>query len=148
MVEIPADAMEYNPNSNFPPPPPPPPAPEELFKVVEQMPRFPGCDGQGLDDKALTACSKEKLSRYIFSRLKYPSEAREAGTQGKAIVQFVVKKDGTIGDIKLLRDPGNGCGESAKQVIDSMSDDVTWIPGKQRGRPVNVLYTLPIDFKL
>ena len=68
--------------------------------------------------------------------------------QGKAIIQFVVNKQGKLEELKLLRDPGSGCGDAAMEVIKKMKDEITWIPGKQRGQKVKVQFTLPITFKL
>lgn len=64
---------------------------------------------------------------------------------GTVYVQFVVEKDGSISDVKVLRGIGGGCDEEAVRVVKSMPK---WKPGKQRGQPVRVYYTLPIDFKI
>lgn len=133
-----------------PPPPPPPPKPveDEIFKVVEQMPRFPGCEDKGTD-KEKDDCAKGKMLEYIYKNLKYPAIARENGVEGQAVLQFVVDKDGSITDVKIARDPGAGCGAAAESVILSMNNmGKKWTPGKQRGRAVKVLYTLPVKFKL
>ena len=133
-----------------PPPPPPPPAPveEEIFKVVEQMPRFPGCEDKKTD-KEKDDCAKTKMLEYIYNNLKYPAIARENGVEGQVVLQFVVDKDGSIADAKVVRDIGAGCGAEAEKVVNGMNNmGKKWIPGKQRGRPVRVLYTLPVKFKL
>jgi protein TonB len=132
-----------------PPPPPPPPAPqeEEIFKVVENMPRFPGCDSG--TDKEKDECSKKKLLEYIYANLKYPAIAKENGVEGQVVLQFVVDRDGGIADVKIVRDIGAGCGEAAQTVVTKMNNmGQKWVPGKQGGRPVRVLYTLPVKFKL
>ena len=131
-----------------PPPPPPPPKEEEIFQIVEQMPRFPGCE-----DKSTKAekekCSQEKLMQYIYANLKYPSIARENGIEGRAVIRFVVDKNGKVSDVKILRDIGGGCGEAAAKVIKSMNKmSKKWVPGRQGGRKVKVYYTLPVIFKL
>ena len=120
----------------------------EIFKVVEEMPRFPGCEEKRLSRNALKECSNNKLSMFIGKNLKYPKDARESSVQGKAIIQFVVNKQGKLEELKLLRDPGSGCGDAALEVIKKMKDEITWIPGKQRGQKVKVQFTLPITFKL
>ncbi len=133
-----------------PPPPPPPPAPveEEIFKVVEQMPRFPGCEDKGTE-KEKEDCAKTKMLEYIYKNLKYPAIARENGVEGQVVLQFVVDKDGSIADTKIVRDIGAGCGSAAESVVNGMNTmGQKWTPGKQRGRPVRVLYTLPVKFKL
>ena len=66
-----------------------------------------------------------------------------------AVLQFVVGKDGSVKDIKVVRDPGAGCGDAAEKVVRGMNNlPQKWTPGKQRGRAVKVLYTLPVKFKL
>ena len=129
-----------------PPPPPPPPAPkDEIFKIVEQMPMFPGCENQGLDKDGLKQCAEKKMLEYIYGNVKYPAIARENGVEGKAIVAFVVEKDGSITDAKVVRGPQAGLSEEALRVVNSFPK---WIPGKQRGQPVRVSFVLPVQFKL
>ena len=133
------------------PPPPPPPHPmevsPEIFKVVEEMPRFPGCEDLGLEKKELIECAKAALLNYISDNLVYPEAVKTNKVEGRAVVQFVVQKDGTLGDIKVVRDPGSGAGQAAADVIHKMNTDgKVWVPGKQRGRVVPVQYTLPVRF--
>lgn len=134
--------------SQVPPPPPPPVVEEEVYMIVEQSPRFPGCEH--LDSKEeKEACATKKLLEYIYSNLKYPEDARSSGVEGQAIVQFVVGKTGKIEDINLVRDLEGGCGQAALKIVQSMNDmPKRWTPGKQRGRAVRVKYTLPLKFKL
>lgn len=103
----------------------------EIFKVVEEMPEFPG--------------GPAKLLEYIGKNVKYPMMARESDIQGKVFVQFVVEPDGSISKVQLLRGIGGGCDEEAMRVVQSMPK---WKPGKQRGAPVRVQYMVPIVFKL
>jgi protein TonB len=134
-----------------PPPPPPPPKeePEEIFKVVEQMPRFPGCEDQGGTNEQKYECATTKMLEYVYKNVKYPAIARENGIQGRVVVQFVVEKDGRITDAQVVRDIGAGCGEEALRVVNSMNQmSQKWTPGKQRGKPVRVQFTLPVSFKL
>jgi protein TonB len=133
-----------------PPPPPPPPKeePEEIFRRVEAMPTFPGCEDES-DEDARKTCTQEKMLQFIYKNIKYPVIARENGIEGKAFVEFVVDKDGSIKNVKVLRDPGGGLGDEAKRVIEMMNEmGRKWQPGKQRGNPVKVAYTLPVNFKL
>ena len=94
-------------------------------------------------------CAKTKLLEYIYANLKYPPIARDNGIDGTTVIQFVVNREGQVDNITIVRDIGAGCGEAAKRVVESMNNmPERWTPGKQRGRPVNVLYTLPVRFQL
>ena len=122
---------------------------EEVLMLVEQSPRFPGCEDMEGSKAEKEACAQRKMLEYIYGNLKYPVEARQSGTQGQVVIQFVVQKDGSLGDITLLRDIGNGCGEAALKIVESMNGlPEKWTPGKQRGQAVNVKFTLPVKFKL
>lgn len=133
-----------------PPPPPPPPIEEieEIFKVVEEMPRFPGCED--LSTKAeRKACADRKLLEFIYSNIQYPGVARENNIQGNVVVSFVVNKDGSIEQLNIVRDIGGGCGEEVLRVLKLMQDkNITWIPGKQREKTVRVQFLLPVKFIL
>lgn len=103
----------------------------EIFEVVEQNPSFPG------GDKALMA--------YLTKNLKYPASAQENNIQGRVLVQFVVNKDGSIVDPKVLRSVDPALDKEAMRVVSSMPK---WTPGKQRGKNVRVRFTLPVTFRL
>ena len=108
--------------------------PEEqtIFEVVEQMPEFPNGGMAG-------------LMQYLSKNIKYPTIAQENGTQGRVTVQFVVNRDGSIVDAKVLRGVDPYLDKEAIRVINTMPK---WSPGKQRGKPVRVKYTVPITFRL
>lgn len=133
-----------------PPPPPPPPEPnEEIFKVVEKMPRFPGCSDMDAPESEKNNCASQKMLEFLYKNIQYPAEAKEAGVEGMCIVQFTVVKDGSLENINLVRDIGKGCGDEAIRVVNMMNQmPDKWEPGTQRQRPVKVLYTLPIKFAL
>jgi protein TonB len=118
---------------------------ENIFIVVEQMPRFQGCEDAGLDERKLKACADQRLLEYIYRNIKYPSIARENGIEGTVMVTFVVEKDGSITIPKVLRDIGGGCGKEVMRVVKQMP---LWVPGEQRGRKVRVQFNLPVQFKL
>ena len=108
--------------------------PEEqtIFEVVEQMPEFPNGGMAG-------------LMQYLSKNIKYPTIAQENGTQGRVIVQFVVNRDGSIVDAKVLRGVDPYLDKEAVRVIMGMPK---WKPGMQRGKPVRVKYTVPVMFRL
>jgi len=133
-----------------PPPPPPPPAPkvEEIFKVVEDMPRFPGCEDMGSKQEK-EQCATKKMLEFIYGNIKYPAIARENGVEGMVVITFVVEKDGTVTDARVVRDIGAQCGQEALRVVNLMNEkSIKWVPGKQRGRAVRVQFNLPVRFKL
>lgn len=139
-------------NKPAPPPPPPPPPKEEdvqeIFKVVEEMPRFPGCENEPTVEARKT-CADKKMLEFIYKNIKYPAIARENGVEGTAVITFVVEKDGTVSDARVVRDIGAQCGQEALRVVNLMnSQNIKWTPGKQRGRPVRVQFNLPVRFKL
>jgi len=169
------EIVEVNPNTPPPPPPPPPPPapPEEvevlekedereetqvmiidqedtknivieieeeeeeepvvetIFDVVEENPEFNG--------------GMAKLYEYLNKNISYPEMAKENGIQGKVFVQFVVWKDGSIRDIKVVKGVHKTLDKEAIRVIKSMPK---WKPGKQRGKNVNARFTLPIKFRI
>ena len=122
---------------------------DEIVLIPEQMPRFPGCeDLQGTrEEKRL--CAEQSLMSYIYKNIKYPQIDKEYRNEGTVIVRFVVDKEGMVSDIKIVRDVGMQCGLEAERVVRMMNNmKERWTPGKQRGRAVNVQFTLPIKFKL
>ena len=105
---------------------------EVVFVIVESMPEFPG--------------GQQALFKYLSENVKYPVIAQENGIQGRVICQFVVNKDGSIVDVEVVRSGGDpSLDKEAIRVIKSMPK---WKPGKQRGKPVRVKYTVPVNFKL
>jgi protein TonB len=154
-IEIPIHNTGAVDESGKPGPPltlPPPPIyieDEPPILIAEQMPRFPGCEDMEGTRAEKQKCAEKKLLDYIYANLKYPVIAIQNGIVGRSTLRFVVDTEGNIRDIKVLQDPGGGCAAAAAQVINSMNNmPEKWIPGKQRGRAVKVLYTLPIYFKL
>lgn len=106
-------------------------AQDKIYAIVEEMPQFPE--------------GKEAFSKYLQENLQYPTQAKEMGIEGKVQVYFVVRKDGSLEDMKIVKKIGGGCDEEAFRVLKSSPK---WIPGKQQGKPVNVKMLIPIVFKL
>jgi len=128
---------------------PPPKRKEEadvIFSIVEEMPRFPGCEDIANKDERIK-CSHGKLYDFIYKNLSYPTLARETGIEGKVILKFAVDKKGKVSKIKILRDIGGGCGQAASEAVERMKSQ-NWTPGRQGGRKVSVWFTLPVVFKL
>ena len=112
---------------------PEPPKEEEtkVFDVVEQMPSFPG--------------GPSALMQYLSSNIKYPVVAEENGVQGRVVCTFVVERDGSITDVRVIKSVDPSLDKEAVRVVKSMPK---WIPGKQNGSAVRVKYTVPVTFKL
>ncbi len=103
----------------------------QVFFIVEDMPEFPG--------------GELALRKFIANAIKYPVIAQENGIQGKVYVNFVVDKDGSIVNARIARGVDNSLDKEALRVINTLPK---WKPGQQRGKPVKVSYTVPINFQL
>lgn len=89
------------------------------------------------------------MEDYIYENLFYSDEAYDNGTQGIAIVHFVVETDGSLTQPGILRHPGDGLGEEALLIVQQMIDeDIRWVPGVQKGEKVRVLYNMVVKFRL
>ncbi|MBQ1667807.1 MAG: energy transducer TonB, partial [Prevotella sp.] len=97
----------------------------------EQMPEFPG--------------GSVELMKFLQNTVKYPKEAQYKGIQGKVLVQFVVKSDGTVADAKVVNSVDPLLDAEALRVVKAMPK---WKPGMQSGKAVNVKYNVPISFRL
>ncbi len=128
------------------PPQPPPPPPDQLtvcsFHNPLIMPRFPGCEDLSLSLNERKKCADEKMLHFIQSNLTLP---RDFCGEGMVVVRFTVEVDGSITDLKVVRDIGGGCGEEALRVVKMMPN---WVPGEERGKIVRTMMHLPFKFKL
>ena len=104
---------------------------EEIFMVIEEDPEFPG--------------GTDSLMAFIQRNLRYPEEAKRNKIEGKVFISFIIEADGSVSNIKVLRDIGSGCGAEAVRVVKMMPK---WKPGKQRGKAVRTQFNLPIQFVL
>ena len=104
---------------------------DEVFKVVEVDPEFPG--------------GEEALYKYLAENIKYPEKAKNNKVEGRVYITFVIEKDGTVSDAKVLRSVNEELDAEALRVINAMPK---WKPGMQQGVPVRVQYNIPITFKL
>lgn len=141
--------LDVEPNENLTPPKPVSPAPpantgirppkmkqpekvvDEPFLMAEKQPEFPG--------------GTRKFAKYLRKNLKYPPQARRMGIEGKVFVEFVVNRDGSLVDIKVIKGIGAGCDKEAIRVL---KKSPKWKPGKQRGKAVRVRMSVPINFQL
>ena len=105
--------------------------PEQPFDVVEEMPKFPGGDAA--------------MMEFLRNTVKYPEEAMKNGIQGRVVVQFIIEKDGSISEAKVIKKVNEQLDAEALRVVGEMPN---WTPGKQKGKEVRVKFTLPVTFRL
>ena len=105
----------------------------EHYATVEQKPMFNGEDAG-------------KFGFWVFDQIKYPEEAYKSGAQGRVTLQFVISRKGDIKDVKVVKSSGNELLDNEAMRVVSMSP--AWTPGKVEGKPVDVLFTFPVVFKL
>ena len=104
---------------------------DTVYQIVEQMPQYTG--------------GEEAMMKYVAENIKYPQAAKDKNIGGRVFVSFVIEKDGSVNEVKVMRGIGGGCDEEAVRVIKGMPK---WKPGMQKGKPVRVNYMMPINFKL
>ena len=104
---------------------------DSVYQIVEKMPQYTG--------------GESAMMKYVSENIKYPEKAKDDGIQGRVFISFVVEKDGSVSNVKVVRGIGGGCDEEAARVIAGMPK---WQPGMQKGKPVRVNYMMPVFFKL
>ncbi len=120
-----------------------------IYNIAEKQPSFPGCNYDWYSDKQKDSCRFVNLTRFLSNNLRYPNEARDKNISGRVVIRFVVEKDGSLSNIKVLRDIGGGCGTEAIRIFEGMkSADIKWNPGYIKGQVVRVSMALPVVFKL
>lgn len=104
---------------------------DSIYQQVDVMPEFPG--------------GEKAMMQFVVDNVTYPQSAKDKNIQGKVYVSFVVEKDGSVDQVKVMRSIGGGCDEEAVRVVKAMPK---WVPGKKDGKNVRVNYVLPFVFKL
>ena len=104
---------------------------DKVLEKAEVMPEYPG--------------GEKAMMQFVADNVKYPQDAIDKEISGRVLVSFVVEKDGSIGDVKVVKGIGGGCDEEAVRVVNTMPK---WKPGMDKGKPVRVSYMMPITFKL
>lgn len=104
---------------------------DKVLEKAEVMPQFPGGD--------------QAMMKFVSENVQYPEEAKEKEISGRVLVGFIVEKDGSVNEVKIVRGIGGGCDEEAVRVVKAMPK---WKPGKQDGKTVRVSYTMPFFFKM
>ena len=112
------------------------------FAIIEDVPLFPGCERVPKSERR--SCFQTQIQKHIAKNFRYPEIAQEMGIQGRVFVQFTIGKDGSISGIRT-RGPDKNLEKEANRIISRLP---RMTPGKQRGRPVRVPFSIPITFKL
>lgn len=116
---------------------------QNVYKEVDEMPRFPGCED--LAEAERKDCAVQELLKFIYTNIKYPAEAREAGVQGTVVSNFVIDQTGKVTAAKIVKGPDSGLHEAVLKVVNEMP---AWIPGKKEGKIVKTEFNLPVKFKI
>ncbi|MBT6161366.1 energy transducer TonB [Flavobacteriaceae bacterium] len=112
------------------------------FAVIEDVPIFPGCEKVKKSERR--DCFQEQMNKHIRKNFRYPEIAQEMGIQGRVYVNFIIAKDGQITNIRM-RGPDKNLEKEAERIVSKLPQ---MTPGKQRGRPVRVPFSIPITFRL
>jgi len=112
------------------------------FAVIEDVPIFPGCERVNKSERR--NCFQEQMNKHIKRNFRYPEIAQEMGIQGRVYVNFIISKNGSITNIRM-RGPDKNLEKEAERIIAKLP---RMTPGKQRGRPVRVPFSIPITFRL
>lgn len=122
---------------------------KKRFHVVEVMPRFPStCE----EDVILSIQEKKsyadkEMLEFVYNNLQYPNEARDQGIEGTVVISFVVDELGKMLELELSRSVHPLLDNAAMEVLRTMQEEYTWIPGEKEGRPVAVKFNLPVRIK-
>ena len=115
---------------------------EVPFAVIEDIPIFPGCEN--IAKKKQRDCFQEQINKHIVKNFRYPEIAQEMGIQGRVFVSFLIDVKGNVVGVQT-RGPDKNLEKEAQRIIEKLPK---MIPGKQRGKPVRVPYSIPITFRL
>ena len=116
---------------------------DEAVRRADISPAWPGCDAK------LTDCTKSRMADFIAANLQIPPDAKAQGAGGVVMMEFVIEKNGNIGEVKPLHDPGLGLGTEATSVINLMkTKKIKWTPAENDGKKVPFRYTVPVSFNL
>lgn len=102
---------------------------DDVYSLVEEAAQFPG--------------GQTEMLKYLQTNLQYPEEAKANDVHGRVIVSFIVEKDGSLSNVKVMKSLGSGCDEEAIRLVNSMPK---WKPGKNGGKEVRARITIPVSF--
>ncbi len=118
-----------------------------IYQLVDEMARFPGCEGMFNEISMLYECADVKMLQFVSDNIKFPREARRKGIDGRVTAAFVVTRTGEIQNISIMEGLGYGCDEEVIRVISLMNEmEERWIPARIDGQKVNSMFYLPVNF--
>ena len=116
---------------------------QEATRHADVTPQWPGCD------KLVAECTKSRLTDFLQANVQLPPEAKAQGAGGVVMVEFVVEKNGTVGEVRTLHDPGLGLGTEARRVVSLMAEKkIKWEPAEVNGKRIPFRYMTPVSFNL
>lgn len=120
-----------------------------IYTVVEEMPRFPGCEGVEGEHAVKKQCADQKLLKYIYNNWQIPTSAREMQVCERIVISFIVDVQGKVKEVEVVEEPGYGIGASLAKVFRSMNElPQCWRAGRLHGKPVAVKYIFPMRYTL
>ena len=121
-----------------------------IYQVAFEKPRFPGCEQLDTTVQVKYECSQRSLLNFVYQNIQYPFEAQRQNIEGTVVAQFVVEKDGTVGQPTIVRDLGAGTAEEVLRILNGMNEiGVRWTPGRnEAGEAIRTKQTLPVRFEL
>lgn len=123
---------------------PPSESENKIVVMAENMPVFGDCFSME-NEAERRNCTNKSLMKFLMSRVKYPDAANGVGLEGTVVARFVINREGKVEKTEIIRDIGAGCGEEVLRAINELP---RWRPGRQNGRPVSVMYTIPVKFTI
>ncbi len=114
---------------------------DPVYRIVDHVPLFGNCDDRD--------CSDKELIHYLYQNLKYPPEARKNKVEGRIYIKFIVEKDGSFSNARVIRGIGGGCDAAALKTLNNIANlKYGWKPGKHNGEIVRVEMVLPVTFRV
>ncbi|TVQ42117.1 MAG: energy transducer TonB [Saprospirales bacterium] len=118
-----------------------------IYQLVDEMARFPGCEGMFNEISMLYECADMKMLEFVSENIKFPREARRRGIDGYVTAAFVVTQAGKIQNISIMEGVGYGCDEEVVRAINLMNEmEERWIPARIDGQKVNSFFYLTVNF--
>ena len=120
-----------------------------IYQLVDEMARFPGCEGMFNEISMLYECADNRMVEFFIQHIRYPEEASRKGVEGSVITAFVVTKTGELQNISIMEGIGYGCDEEVIRILNLMNEmEERWIPARIDGQKVNSIFYFPVRFSI